>query len=62
MDGQLTMNSKLTCVCSGRGFIFVGDDVGRVHFLNRRMEAQRVKVFEGSVDQVLQVTLKTEFG
>ena len=49
------MKCQMTCVCSGRGFIFVGDDVGRIHFVNRRMEVQTVKLFEGNIEQILQV-------
>ena len=49
----------MTCVCSGRGFIFVGDDAGRVHFLNRRMEVKTLKLFEGDVEQLLQVNSGT---
>ena len=55
----------MTCVCSGRGFIFVGDDAGRIHFVNRRMEVQTVKLFEGNVEQMLQVinlTIYTDMG
>ena len=55
LGGQVSMNCQMTCVCSGRGFIFVGDDAGRVHFLNRRMEVKTLKLFEGDVEQLLQV-------
>ena len=51
------MKCQMTCVCSGRGFIFVGDDAGRIHFLNRRMEVQTVKMFEGNVEQMIQVEI-----
>ena len=39
--------------------IFVGDDAGRVHFLNRRMEVKTLKLFEGDVEQLLQVNSGT---
>ena len=55
LGAQVSMNCQMTCVCSGRGFIFVGDDAGRVHFLNRRMEIKTLKLFEGDVEQLLQV-------
>lgn len=49
------MKCQITCICSGRGFIFIADDVGRIHFLNRRMEVQTIKLFEGAIEQMLQV-------
>ena len=54
------MKCQITSVGSGRGFIFVGDDAGRIHFLNRRMEVQTVKMFEGNVEQILQVCIYGE--
>ena len=60
LGGQVSMNCQMTCVCSGRGFIFVGDDAGRVHFLNRRMEVKTLKLFEGDVEQLLQVNSCTK--
>ena len=49
------MKCQMTCICSGRGFIFVGDDFGRIHFINRRMDVQTVKLFEGNIEQIVQV-------
>ena len=56
------MRCQMTSICSGRGFIFVGDDFGRIHFVNRRMEVQTIKLFEGSVEQITQVCIKELIG
>ena len=61
LDGQVSMKCQMTCICSGRGFIFVGDDFGRIHFVNRRMEVQTMKLFEGNVEQILQVSINDIF-
>ena len=55
------MRCQMTSICSGRGFIFVGDDFGRIHFVNRRMEVQTIKLFEGSVEQITQVCIKEDW-
>uniref|UniRef100_A0A6A7FRX4 Vacuolar protein sorting-associated protein 11 homolog n=2 Tax=Hirondellea gigas TaxID=1518452 RepID=A0A6A7FRX4_9CRUS len=39
LDGLLKGNSSVTCVCNGRGLVFVGDSSGYVHSLSRSLHS-----------------------
>lgn len=52
---EVLQTSRVNCSAAGRGHLILGDSSGRLHFLNRHLEAQTLSAFPTEVLLVQQV-------